>query len=121
MKHYTTIQDQDRKLDIMDHVNQDHSKELLIIAQTYGKNDQISNATIADIYEEGILLHIQDLTGEQPLFVEFELKGDLEEQILYLAYNSFAKQKIEFSHNARQFFEVIQKRASQQEYDTLDD
>lgn len=109
MKHYTTIQDQDRKLDIMDHVNQDHSKELLIIAQTYGKNDQISNATIADIYEEGILLHIQDLTGEQPLFVEFELKGDLEEQILYLAYNSFAKQKIEFSHNARQFFEVIQK------------
>lgn len=37
MTHLTTIKDQDRKLDIMDHVNQDHRKELLIIAQNYGK------------------------------------------------------------------------------------
>ena len=31
---------------------------------------------------------------KQDLFIHFELKGDLEEQILYLAYNSFAKQKL---------------------------
>lgn len=37
MAHFTTIKDQDRKLDIMDHVNQDHRKELLIIAQTWQK------------------------------------------------------------------------------------
>ncbi|WP_343682071.1 siderophore-interacting protein [Acinetobacter baylyi] len=111
MKHFTTIKDQDRKLDIMDHVNQDHHKELLIIAQTYGKNNAIDDAVIVDIYEEGILLHTQDpfSVAKQDLFIQFELKGDLEEQILYLAYNSFAKQKIEFSNNAKQFFEVIEK------------
>jgi len=111
MKQYTEIQDQDRKLDIMDHVNQDHSKELLMIAQCYGNNDLITHAAIAEIYEEGVLLqvHEADEAQVQPLFVGFELKGDLEEQILYLAYNSFAKKKIEFSHNARQYFEVISK------------
>lgn len=110
MNHFTTIKDQDRKLDIMDHVNQDHHKELLIIAQTYGKNNLISDAAITDIYEEGILLHTQEPDqNKKELFIEFELKGDLEEQILYLAYNSFAKQKIEFSNNAKQFFEVVEK------------
>lgn len=111
MINYTTIKDQDRKLDIMDHVNQDHRKELLIIAQTYGKNNQIYEAIIADIYEEGILLHTQasETRTTQFLFVQFELQGDLEEQILYLAYNSFAKQKIEFSNNTKQFFEVMAK------------
>lgn len=96
MAHFTTIKDQDRKLDIMDHVNQDHRKELLIIAQTYGKNNDIHDAVIADIYEEGILLNTQVPSSsiKQDLFIHFELKGDLEEQILYLAYNSFAKQKL---------------------------
>lgn len=111
MTHFTTMRDQDRKLDIMDHVNQDHRKELLIIAQTYGKNNDIHDAMIADIYEEGILLHTHTSSSsiKQDLFIQFELKGDLEEQILYLAYNSFAKQKIEFSNNAKQFFEVVAK------------
>lgn len=111
MTHLTTIKDQDRKLDIMDHVNQDHRKELLIIAQNYGKNNDIHDAVISDIYEEGILLQTQvpSVSMKQDLFIHFELKGDLEEQILYLAYNSFAKQKIEFSHNAKQFFEVVDK------------
>ena len=111
MKNYTIIKDQHRKLDIMDHVNQDHSKELLMIAQTYGKNNQINHAVITDIFEEGILLHTQETisTNKQQLFINFELKGDIEEQILYLAYNSFAQQKIEFSNNAKQFFEVIAK------------
>lgn len=111
MKQFTTIKDQDRKLDIMDHVNQDHHKELLIIAQTYGKNNAIYGAVIADIYQEGILLHTQapSSPSQQELFIQFELQGDLEEQILYLAYNSFAKQKIEFSNNAKHFFEVIAK------------
>jgi NADPH-dependent ferric siderophore reductase len=111
MKTYTPIQDPDRKLDIMDHVNQDHSKELLMIAQTYAQNDLISEAMIQDIYEEGVELkvHEHETNLDKTVFVEFELRGDLEEQILYLAYNSFVKNKVEFSHNARQYFEVISK------------
>ncbi|GAA5011647.1 hypothetical protein GCM10023206_19900 [Acinetobacter puyangensis] len=111
MKSLTVIQDDDRKLDIMDHVNQDHSKELLIIAQSYGKNRDIYYASITDIFEEGILLHIRcEINREiQELFVAFELKGDLEEQILYLAYHSFVKQNIELDHNARNYFEIVDK------------
>ena len=111
MEKYTDIQDQDHKLDLIDHVNHDHRKELLMIAQTYGKNDLIYEAAIADIYEEGAFLKVRDSQSdeEQLLFVRFELNGDLEEKILYLAYSSFAKKRVEFSHNARQFFEVINK------------
>ncbi|MCF8998229.1 siderophore-interacting protein [Acinetobacter nectaris] len=110
-KKYTKIQEQDRKLDIIDHVNQDHSKELCMIAQSYGKNLQIKEAYIVDIFEEGILLKVRESSIQKynELFVRFELKGDLEEQILYLAYNSFVKQKIEFSNNTKQYFEVVEK------------
>lgn len=111
IKKYTPIQEKDRKLDIVDHVNQDHTKELRMIAQSYGKNMHIDHAYIVDIFEEGILLKVHDseLKKYAELFVAFELNGDLEEQILYLAYNSFVKQKIEFSNNTKQYFEVTQK------------
>ena len=33
----TPIADNDKKLDIMDHLNQDHSDELLIVANYYGQ------------------------------------------------------------------------------------
>ncbi|WP_269914331.1 siderophore-interacting protein [Acinetobacter sp. HY1485] len=110
MTNYTTIQEQDRKLDVMDHVNQDHTKELLMIAQSYGKNMEISEAHIIDIFEEGILLQVREHSALNELFVGFELQGDLEEQILYLAYNSFVKQKIEFTNNTKQYFEVTEKK-----------
>lgn len=111
IKKFSPIQEQDRKLDILDHVNQDHTKELRMIAQSYGKNMDIDDAHLIDIFEEGILLKIHDgkSLNFSELFVAFELNGDFEEQILYLAYNSFVKERIDFNHNTKQYFEVLHK------------
>ena len=46
----TPIADNDKKLDIMDHLNQDHSDELLIVANYYGQNSDYSEARISDIF-----------------------------------------------------------------------
>lgn len=48
----TPIADNDKKLDIMDHLNQDHSDELLIVANYYGQNSDYSEARISDILKK---------------------------------------------------------------------
>ncbi|WP_230655811.1 siderophore-interacting protein [Psychrobacter sp. I-STPA10] len=128
----TPIANQDEKLDIIEHIHQDHPKELLVIAKNYYpdyfSSGQFKHAQIVDIYQEGILLKLskqvqtdnaddnqvnqaEQTENEQDVFIEFELEGDLEEQILYLAYVSMIKQGEEFGEgNKKQFFTVIGKQ-----------
>ncbi|MDO4723182.1 MAG: DUF2470 domain-containing protein, partial [Comamonadaceae bacterium] len=81
----TPLADQDHKLDILEHVNQDHPEEVLAIAQAYGPADARS-ARLEDIFEEGCLLSAELAEGAaRSVFVPFALKGDLEENVLYLA------------------------------------
>jgi len=106
----TAITDIDAKLDIMEHVNQDHTEEVLIIVQHYYADLDISRAFIADIYVEGIVVTAHTSNGPQDLFVEFELEGDLEEQVLYLAYMAMAKQGMDLSGGKQQYFEVLARQ-----------
>ena len=141
----TPIANQDEKLDIIEHIHQDHPKELLVIAKNYFPNyftnGQFNHAQIVDIYQEGVLLklstksstkqtqadnsdspqakqlekkpdkQVEQADNEQQVFIEFELDGDLEEQILYLAYVSMIKQGEEFGEgNKKQFFTVVGKQ-----------
>ena len=135
---YTPIANQDDKLDIIEHIHQDHPQELLVIAQNYCpehfSSGQFNHAQIIDIYQEGMLLELStqqaqadnsdsvqpsqpksktdnNAKTEQQVFIEFELKGDLEEQVLYLAYLSMLKQGEDFSGgNKKQFFTVVGKQ-----------
>lgn len=106
----TPIADNDKKLDIMDHLNQDHSDELLIVANYYGQNSDYSEARISDIFEEGMVIdacHID--RGNLQFYVPFTITGSIEEKILYLAYYALTKQGEKFKGNKRQFFTVGQK------------
>ncbi|MGY4698610.1 DUF2470 domain-containing protein [Avibacterium paragallinarum] len=47
----TQIANIDEKLDIIDHLNQDHSDELLVIANYYSQDSNYTKARIADIFE----------------------------------------------------------------------
>lgn len=108
MQTYTPVQDKDYKTDIIEHVNQSHLKELLVLAQSrLGK--QISSAYIADIYNQGVLLGIKHAgqTEEEQAFIAFELDGDLEEQILYLTYTAMLEQGVDLSGQKQHFFSVF--------------
>lgn len=111
---YTPIKDKDAKLDIIEHVNQDHTEELMAIVNYYYPDMKVTHALIKDIYDEGMVVGIETSHSEQhkagqDLFVNFELEGDIEEQILYLAYLAMAKQGKDLTGNKKQYFEVIGK------------
>lgn len=104
----TPIADQEQKLDIIDHINQDHSDELLAIAHHYYPNDTFESVLIKDIFNEGMVLEvIPQSSGE--MFIPFELKGELEEQILYLAYLAMVKQGKNITGGRRHYFTVKAK------------
>lgn len=111
MNAFTPIKDIDQKIDIIDHVNQDHSEELLAIAKKSYQQGEILTAKILDIFEEGMKVNIT-LTGEtsaKEAFVPFEIEGDLEDKILYQAYAAIVRQGRDFSGAGKHFFEVMKR------------
>ncbi|MBJ7538097.1 siderophore-interacting protein [Marinomonas transparens] len=109
----TPLQDLDHKIDIIDHVNQDHPEELFAIAHHhYQQGAEISSAKILDIFKEGIQINVTfgSDTDAKEMFIPFEIEGDLEENILYLAYAAVIKQGRDFSGTGKRFFEVINKQ-----------
>lgn len=109
MTDYTLAKDTDAKLDIIEHINQDHTAELMSIVHYYYPNIEMTEAFIKDISNEGMLVIVQSLTKTRELYVEFKLEGDIEEQILYLAYMVKVKQGKDLNSNKKQYFEVIGK------------
>lgn len=104
---YTAVADQDHKIDIIEHINQDHQTEVLSIVQAQAEYRSAKGARLSDIFQEGVQIEItladDNLHTE---FVPFELKGDMEESLLYLAYSAMARQGLNFGNNKRQFFSV---------------
>lgn len=112
---YTPIKDKDAKLDIIEHINRDHTEEIMAIVAHYYPHIKMTHAFIKDIYEEGMSVSIhsqgrdQSPTDSEEIFINFELEGDIEEQVLYLAYLAMAKQGKDLTGNKKQYFEVIGK------------
>ncbi|MFB2588952.1 SIP domain-containing protein [Acinetobacter sp. c1-l78] len=104
----TPVADQQQKLDIIDHVNQDHGDEILVIAHYYNSKDTFTSAYISDIFNEGMTLKVTSQTTND-IFIPFELKGELEEQILYLAYLAMVKQGKDITGGKRRYFTVTHK------------
>ncbi|SUA54748.1 Siderophore-interacting protein [Oligella ureolytica] len=103
------------KLDIVEHINQDHPEELLVIANYYGGKSAyvpFETALIKDIYEEGLLIEATHDQGVEELYIPFTIKGTIEGKILYLAYYALSKQGINLQSNRRKFFEVVDKSMS---------
>lgn len=107
MQKRTAIADLNQKLDIIEHLNLDHRREVLLIAKHHSPTPVIS-AHISDIFVEGLELAIQTAEKIQPLFVGFELKGELEENVLYLAFKAMAALGEPMSKNQNQYFTVVQ-------------
>ena len=84
----TKVANYDDALDIIEHVNEDHTSELkAIVASKFPERD-VERVALLDVFEEGILMGIfaSGQTHSDELFVPFEIKGTLQERIFYLAY-----------------------------------
>ncbi|MBE2894561.1 siderophore-interacting protein [Spirabiliibacterium falconis] len=102
----TPIADHDLKLDIIEHVNDDHRKELLAIAQVY-LNPNITDATLLDLYHEGMLLQTQTETHHlQSQFVPFLTDKDLHTNVRHLAMHAVQQRTTPQSHY---FFHLLDK------------
>ncbi len=104
----TPVSNQEEKIDLIEHINQDHSDEVLTIVQAYGNCTNASHAVLSNLYEEGaeVIVHFGDT--EEKHFFPFQIQGDIEEKLLYLAYAAMAKQGLSLSDGRRQFFEITQ-------------
>lgn len=112
---HTPLADQDHKLDIIEHVNDDHAEEVRVIAQAYGAHAgaaQASAARLEDIFEEGCQIGVSLPDGShRSLFVPFALQGDLEENVLYLAYDAMVRQGKPLGGSKKQYFTVTGSEA----------
>lgn len=104
------MDDVDRKKDIMDHVNNDHGEEVLEIARCYCPDLDIASVRIKDIYREGVLLGVKSAEEERDVFAAFELDGEPEEQVFYLAYRTMVRQGKDLSSHKKKYFRVIDKK-----------
>ncbi len=118
MDTYTPIPDIDKKIDIIDHVNQDHTEELLAIAKSHLSQIKslheatIVSASVLDVFQEGmdIIVHLNTTLQSTKIFVPFEIEGELEDKILYQAYASIVQQGRDFSGAGKHFFKIIDKQ-----------
>lgn len=110
LKQHTPITDLDAKIDIIDHLNDDHQAELLAIAQAHG-HAEAAFATLLDIFVEGCTLEVRQSahSAATQVWIPFVLRGDLEEQILYLAHSAMVKQGKSLHHSQKQYFEVLEQ------------
>lgn len=99
-------QDRDQTLDIIDHINQDHPEELLAIVLQ--RRPELTWAKVIDIVEHGMLVRVKqgNEQDKEPMFIGFEIEGEIEEKILYLAYDAIVKQGRDFSNVKKNFFQV---------------
>ncbi len=103
----TAVADQASKIDLIEHLNQDHTDEILLIAQVYTEGQCPDSAYLVDLFEEGAQVTAQfDNQSEKSLYIPFQIQGDMEEKLLYLAYAAMAKQGLPLSDKRRQFFTV---------------
>lgn len=106
----TPLADQDRKQDIIEHVNNSHLDEMLAVARAGGAPDA-RRARLDDVFEEGCLLSTEAADGKAvPLFVPFVLKGDVEENVHYLAYDAMVRQGRPMAGSRKQYFTVVSSR-----------
>lgn len=99
----TPLTDQRAKTDLIEHLNLDHAAELLALTRAYGR-PAAEHAQLADIVKEGCLL---DTGGGEPLFVAFSIEGEVEEQVLYLAYDALARQGKPLFGKVKQYFTFV--------------
>lgn len=104
---------EDEKNEIIEHLNKDHTKDLILVAKTFGNLKDVETCQLLDIYQDSCSLEVTLSSGEQKnIEVEFTAKGDITEKMLFLAYEAMLKNKellMPTKGGKTQYFEFIEK------------
>ncbi|MDG6896171.1 siderophore-interacting protein [Volucribacter amazonae] len=109
MTEKTAINDINRKLDIIEHVNDDHHQELLAIAQVF-IDPKVEHAHFADLFEQGMQLEITLEGQKQSHFVPFLTEGEIEFNVRQLAITAIQQCEKPIT-NSHYYFQVQQSQA----------
>ncbi|OOF56243.1 hypothetical protein BKK56_04500 [Rodentibacter genomosp. 2] len=91
------------KIDLIEHVNEDHLAELLDISQVFC-SPNIKTVKLNDVFENGIEI----LADSKKYFVPFNLQiGDPHEKIQYLAYSAKIRLGKPLNAKTNRYFEVL--------------
>ncbi|MFD2178900.1 siderophore-interacting protein [Veronia pacifica] len=112
----TQVANYDHAIDIIEHVNEDHGRELNAIAKAKYPQRTFKSVILEDIFEEGVLLFVEDANSarREELFVPFTIKGTLEERVFYLAY-LFADPDV-VQKEVKRFLTVTDKKSLTQNF-----
>lgn len=101
----------DEKANIIEHVNEDHLREVMYIVNAFTKIEDPYHAALADMFVEGVLLEITPTEGAMPekVFVKYTTKGTPHEQVRYLAFDAMRKLKIKSDAEKIRYFWVREK------------
>lgn len=108
MEKRTPLHDISQKIDIIEHINDNHPKELKAIVADYVDETENINPLIDDIVEEGCLVSVGQGSKRQQIFVPFRIKGNIEEKVMYTAYSAMVKQGKTMGGGNKRYFEVLE-------------
>lgn len=108
MNQRTPLRDATEKVDIIEHINGEHQAELMAIMADYLDDAEHANPLIEDIFEEGCLVLATQNSKRDSFFIPFQIKGNIEEKVLYLAYSAMVKQGKPMGGGQKRYFEVLQ-------------
>lgn len=104
------VKNEEHKIDMIAHVNEDHMNELYEIVYAYTPYKEFESAQLIDLFENGCLLAVEITKDtKEELFVPFTIKGALEEKVLYLAYKAMIANGKPIADGKKQYFEVIDR------------
>lgn len=104
----------DDKAEIIEHLNKDHSSELISVAKAFSEYKEVETCQIISIEDDFCRLAIGLPTKEQKqIEVKFTAEGDHTEKMLFLAYEASIKNRENLmmpTNSAKnQYFEFIDK------------
>jgi NADPH-dependent ferric siderophore reductase len=84
----TKVTNIDDALDVIEHVNEDHTNELKAIILCLFPNRVVEHAKLVELFEEGALVGVYrgQSSERDDIFVPFEIEGTISEKLFHLAY-----------------------------------
>ncbi|TNH03782.1 hypothetical protein FHQ26_03260 [Testudinibacter sp. TR-2022] len=102
----TPLADQIQKIDIIEHVTEDHYRELLAISRVY-LNSETETVNFIDLFEEGMLLTIQYGDQQKTDLIPFLATGEIHHKVRHLAMTAIERSSDSQSQAKHQFFDVL--------------
>lgn len=97
------------KLEIIEHVNEDHRYEMMLVIKAFTQLGDVADAELQDIFDEGVTMTVFPAENAEPVsaFVPFTIEGEPHVKVRTLAGDAMTKLQIRSDRTRQRYFEVI--------------